>query len=105
MDRMTTPVCRRKSQLSIDIAQLIHLNHHDVVDQRQLYGMAGNLQRQLTMHMLLKLLCFNAQRTAGSTTLESFTGVIGRAGLGQGRGVLSRVTSACMLFLGAVRCS
>ena len=31
------------------------------------------------------------QATAGSTTLESFTGVIGRAGLGQGRGVLSRV--------------
>ena len=30
--------------------------------------------------------------------VESFTGVIGRAGLDQGRGVLSRVTSASMLF-------
>ena len=29
---------------------------------------------------------------------ESFTGVIGRAGLDQGRGVLSRVTSASMLL-------
>ena len=30
--------------------------------------------------------------------IESFTGVIGRAGLDQGRGVLSRVTSASMLL-------
>jgi len=59
MDRMTTPACRRKSQLSIHIAQMIHLDHHDVVDQRQIYGMADNLQRQLLLHMLLKLLCFN----------------------------------------------
>ena len=34
----------------------------------------------------------------GAPPLESFTGVIGRADLDQGRGVLSRVTSASMLL-------
>ena len=41
-DQMTTPVCRRKSQQSIHIAQLVHLNHHDGVDRRQLHGMADD---------------------------------------------------------------
>ena len=76
MDRMTTPVCRRKSQLSIHIAQMIHLNHHDFVDQRQLYGMADNLQRQLLLHMLLKLLCFNWTLQSGLAGLCSTIGIM-----------------------------
>ena len=41
-DQMTTPVCRRKSQQSMHIAQLVHLNQHDGVDRRQLHGMADD---------------------------------------------------------------
>ena len=38
-------------------------------------------------------------KRGGEGLVESFTGVIGRAGLDQGRGVLSRVTSASMLLV------
>ena len=73
---MTTPVCRRKSQQSIHIDQLVHLNHHDGVDRRQLYGMADDQQRQLLLRMLHRLLCFNMMLQSGSAELCKTIGIM-----------------------------